>query len=224
MKQAKPQVVIPPAQVIMPHCDRERRTCIQVERTALHVKFIPLDVSTGLEVHLTTISSFSQRFNPMKEYPVEKACRLFLSYSQTIGATKEALGYLGQVISISEQEIKMATRKKQVTTEKSDAAKVVAKAAAKKPLASTKPVAGKATAGKTVAKPTTGKTAAVKDAPKRLSAAQMFQDLIMEGKLTDDAIFEEVKEAYGLDEKKRGYVKWYRNHLAKQGMNPPKAK
>ena len=29
---------------------------------------------------------------------------------------------------------------------------------------------------------------------------------------------------FGLDEKKRGYVKWYRNHLKKQGQNPPEAK
>jgi len=52
----------------------------------------------------------------------------------------------------------------------------------------------------------------------------MFQDLIMAGKLTDDQIFEKVQAEFGLDEKKRGYVKWYRNHLKKQGANPPEAK
>ena len=57
-----------------------------------------------------------------------------------------------------------------------------------------------------------------------MSAAQMFQDLIMAGKLTDDQIFEKVQAEFGLDEKKRGYVKWYRNHLKKQGQNPPEAK
>jgi predicted DsbA family dithiol-disulfide isomerase len=56
------------------------------------------------------------------------------------------------------------------------------------------------------------------------SAAQMFKDLIMEGKLTDDKIFEKVAAQFGLDEKKRGYVKWYRNDLRKKGMNPPEPK
>lgn len=59
---------------------------------------------------------------------------------------------------------------------------------------------------------------------KRYSAAQMFQDLIMEGKLTDAQIFTKVQEKFGLDDKKSGYVKWYRNHLKKNGQNPPEAK
>lgn len=59
---------------------------------------------------------------------------------------------------------------------------------------------------------------------KKMSAAQLFQSLIMAGKLTDDQIFAKVQEQFGLDEKKRGYVKWYRNHLKKTGANPPEAK
>jgi len=74
-----------------------------------------------------------------------------------------------------------------------------------------------AKAAKPAAKP-------VKAGEKKPSAAQMFQDLIMAGKLTDDQIFEKVQAEFGLDEKKRGYVKWYRNHLKKQGANPPEAK
>jgi len=52
----------------------------------------------------------------------------------------------------------------------------------------------------------------------------MFKDLIMEGKHTDDQIFAKVQAAYNLDEKKRSYVKWYRNALTKEGKNPPDAK
>jgi hypothetical protein len=189
------------ALAIMPCYDHQRRTCIQVERSAGLVKFIPLDVTLGLEVHSTSADSFDQRFTPMEGYPVEKACQLFVNYSQTLGATKEAMEYLGQVINVSKQELEMATTKKQVTAEKP----------------TTKPAAKKAAPVKTAAKP-------AKAGEKKPSAAQMFQDLIMAGKLTDDQIFEKVQVEFGLDEKKRGYVKWYRNHLKKQGANPPEAK
>ena len=58
----------------------------------------------------------------------------------------------------------------------------------------------------------------------RESAARLFQDLIMEGKLTDDQIFKRVQEKFGLDDSKRSYVAWYRNHLKKQGQTVPAAK
>ena len=186
---------------------------MQVERSGGQAKFIPLDVSEGLEVVTTSAESFDQRFAPMEGYPVEKACQLYLGYSQTIGATKEALGYLGQVINVSKQEFDMATTKKS------------AAAAATKPATTKAPA--KAAAKSTKTSPAKTKTSAKAPAAKgerRESAAQMFQDLIMAGKLTDDQIFAKVQEKFGLDEKKRGYVKWYRNHLRKQGMNPPEAK
>jgi len=230
------------APVIMPCHDHNRRTCIQVDRSAGLVKFIPLDIILGLEVHSTSADSFDQRFTPMEGYPVEKACQLFVNYSQTLGATKEAMEYLGQVINVSKQELEMATAKKQTTAEKPAAAKA-AKPAAKKPAAKTTEVkAGRRAVDPVVKKPA-AKTTEVKagrravdpvvkkpvskpakPGEKKPSAAQMFQDLIMAGKLTDDQIFEKVQAEFGLDEKKRGYVKWYRNHLKKQGQNPPEAK
>lgn len=208
------------AQAVMPCHDHNRRTCIQVDRSAGLVKFIPLDIILGLEVHSTSADSFDQRFTPMEGYPVEKACQLFVNYSQTLGATKEAMDYLGQVINVSKQELEMATTKKQTAAEKpaaAKAAKPVAKKAAAKP---TEVKAGRR-AVDPVVKPA---TKSVKPGEKKPSAAQMFQDLIMAGKLTDDQIFEKVQAEFGLDEKKRGYVKWYRNHLKKQGQNPPEAK
>jgi pyruvate/2-oxoglutarate dehydrogenase complex dihydrolipoamide acyltransferase (E2) component len=181
------------------------------------VKYIPLDVNEGLQVVTATANEFDQRYEPMVNYPAEKACQLFLNYSQTIGATKEALGYLGQIVNVSKQEADMATTKKTAAAEKA-----AAKPAAKK-AAPAKPVATKAAPAKAAAKPA-AKPAAKKDGEKKMSAAQMFQDLIMQGKLADDQIFEKVQAQFGLDEKKRGYTKWYRNHLKKQGMNPPEAK
>jgi sugar-specific transcriptional regulator TrmB len=199
---------------IMPCYDHQRRTCIQVERSAGLVKFIPLDISLGLEVHSTSADSFDQRFTPMEGYPVEKACQLFANYSQTLGATKEAMEYLGQVINVSKQELEMATTKKQAVAEKPPTKPAAKKAAPVKTAKAEKPAAK---AAKPAAKP-------AKAGEKKMSAAQMFQDLIMAGKLTDDQIFEKVQAEFGLDEKKRGYVKWYRNHLKKQGQNPPEAK
>jgi len=58
----------------------------------------------------------------------------------------------------------------------------------------------------------------------RESAAQMFKDLIMEGKKTDDQIFAAVKAKFNLDDKKRSYVAWYRNQLTKDGKKVPAAK
>ena len=210
------------ASAVMPCHDHNRRTCIQVDRSAGLVKFIPLDIILGLEVHSTSADSFDQRFTPMEGYPVEKACQLFVNYGQTLGATKEAMDYLGQVINVSKQELEMATTKKQTVAEKPAAAKAVkpvAKKAAAKP---TEVHAGRRAIDPVVKAKPAEKPA--KPGEKKMSAAQMFQDLIMAGKLTDDQIFEKVQAEFGLDEKKRGYVKWYRNHLKKQGQNPPEAK
>lgn len=209
---------------IMPCHDRERRTCIQVERLNGHVKFIPLDVSEGLQVHQTSADSFDQRFTPMVNYPVEKACQLFVNYSQSIGASKEALDFLGQIVNIPEQEFKMATAKKAAAP--AEEKKTPTRRATN---GKTEPAkAGRRTTDPVVKAPAKGaKVPAAKPTKpgeKKPSAAQMFQDLIMQGKLTDDQIFEKVQAEFGLDEKKRGYVKWYRNHLKKQGMNPPEAK
>lgn len=190
--------------------DLNRRTCIQVERSVAYVKFIPLSIELGLEVQSTSVDSFDQRYTPMEGYPVEKACQLFTSYSQTLGATKEAMEYLGRIINITKQEVEMATTKKRVSVEKAVAEKA---APAPKPT--------KVTASGKVKEPT---KATPKPEGKKQTAAQMFQDLILAGKLTDAQIFEKVQAEFGLDEKKRGYVGWYRNHLKKQGQNPPDAK
>ena len=213
------------APAIVPCHDHQRRTCIQVGRVNGHVKYIPLDVGVGLEVQTMSADVFDQRYQPMVNYPVEKACQLYLSYSQNIGATKEALDFLGQVVNVSKQEFEMATAKK-------TAAPADEKRATPRRATNGKPEPAKAgrRAVDPVVTPPKGKATKPVKAPaektgeKRESAAQMFQDLIMAGKLTDDQIFEKVQEKFGLDEKKRGYVKWYRNHLKKQGKNPPEPK
>lgn len=56
------------------------------------------------------------------------------------------------------------------------------------------------------------------------SASSRFQELIMEGKLTDEEIFSKVQQEFKLADNKRTYVAWYRNYLRKQGKNPPASK
>lgn len=65
------------------------------------------------------------------------------------------------------------------------------------------------------------KAKATANGEKKPTASALFRELIMEGKLTDDKIFETVQKRFGLDEKKRSYVAWYRNDLTKQGQKPP---
>jgi hypothetical protein len=197
--------------MIAPYWNRERRTCIVVERTTEVVKYIPLEVAIGLEVEQMKAAEFDRQYTLMVNYPEVKACRLYVDYSQTIGATKEALDFLGKLIEITDKEYKMATTKKNAAAVKSATTKASKPVEKETKTKATKPAPAKA------AKPT-------KSADKKPSAAQMFQDLIMAGKLTDDQIFEQVQAEFGLDEKKRAYVKWYRNNLRKQGKNPPDAK
>lgn len=214
------------APAIVPCHDHQRRTCIQVGRVNGHVKYIPLDVGVGLEVQTMSADVFDQRYQPMVNYPVEKACQLYLSYSQNIGATKEALDFLGQVVNVSKQEFEMATAKKTAAPaeEKRTASSRRATNGTKEPAKAGRRAVDPVVAPAKETKAKATKAPAEKTGEKRESAAQMFQDLIMAGKLTDDQIFEKVQEKFGLDEKKRGYVKWYRNHLKKQGKNPPEPK
>lgn len=199
----------------VPCMDRERRTCIAADRSDDVVKYIPLDIENGLVVLSMSTEEFDARYRPMLEYPIEKAASLYASYARTIGATQEAMSFLSSAVELSQKEIDMAVAKKKDTAKATEEKKAPAKAASKKAPAE-KPA-------KKTASPKAEKPAKESKAP-RETAAQMFQDLIMAGKLTDDQIFAKVQEKFGLDEKKKGYVKWYRNHLKKQGKNPPEPK
>lgn len=201
---------------IIPCCDKERRTCIQVERSKDDVKYIPLDVAEGLVVRKMSTPEFDRRYKPMVGYPPERACQLYVGYSRTIGASKEALEYLGRITEVSNQESDMATKKR--AAKKSESLVNKSKPSAK----STKALKAASKALPSVEKPT--RKSKIQSGEKKPTAAQMFQDLIMQGKLTDDQIFEQVKSEFGLDDKKRGYVSWYRNYLKKHGKNPPQPK
>ncbi len=101
----------------------------------------------------------------------------------------------------------MATTKKAASAAKKSAAP-------KKGAVAAKAAKGKAKAG-------TNGAATKERTPRGETAAAMFQSLIREGKLTDSEIFAKVQTKFGLDDKKRGYVAWYRNYLTKKGEKVP---
>ena len=210
--KAAPAPKQPVAQVC---CDHNRRTCILLERSESHVKYVALDVENGLDVTSADPRDFDRDYKPMVDYPVERAAKLYVEYSRGLGATEQVMRMLAKLTTVNQEDIEMAAKKK------------TARAAA--PVKTAKKATTK-TAGKTSTKP--AKAAKEKKAPgekkerapRGPTAASRFQDLIMEGKKTDDQIFAVVQKEFGLDDSKRSYVKWYRNYLTKQGKNPPAAK
>lgn len=83
---------------------------------------------------------------------------------------------------------------------------------------SVKPKTAPAAKAKPAEKPTTlkkGPSKAVNAEYK--SASKMFEALVLEQVLTDDEIFAAVQKKFGLDEKKRSYVGWWKSHLRREG-------
>lgn len=218
---------------VIPHTDRQRYTAIEVSRESGRVRHLILEPGKGVVLNTSSEQVFDLRFKPITGYPSDKAVNHFFEFAKRLGASEEAAECLSLMLPHHKETI-MATAKKKVAEEKKPVKKtttakepVVKKAAAKKapdgwPFdnATGKPLKGKA-APRPAEKPA---KPAAKAGEKKPSASAMFQELIMEGKLTDDQIFKKVQAAFGLDDKKRSYVTWYRNHLTKEGKNPPKAK
>lgn len=202
------------------HADHQRRTCIELDRDNEQVRFVALDVENGLNVGLAPPKEFDARFKPLADYPIGKAAQLYVEYARNLGATEQVMRALGKLTPVTHEDIEMATKKKAArvaTAPKTGAAK---KAPAKK--AATKK---EAPAKETKAvKKAPAKKAAGEKTGRGPTAASRFQELIMEGKKTDDQIFAVVQKEFGLDDSKKSYVKWYRNYLDKQGKKPPAAK
>ena len=201
-----------PSQV---YIDFNRKTCIEVLRAEGTVSYIPFETDDLIAIHEDTARSFDKRFKMLDGYPVERAAKLYLAYAANLGITRDALARLSHFAQIKEGEFVMAA----ATTKKEAPVKKVA--AKPEPLV---PKAKKEVAAPTPpAKPAKAEPAK-KDAPAakapRVSAAQRFKDLIMEGKLTDKQIFLKVQGEFNLDDAKSGYVAWYRNWLKKNTPGP----
>lgn len=223
--------------------DYYRHTCLELSRTETRVSYIPLGDGT-LDVREAGIDAFEEEFmHVMSDYPPAKAAQLYVQFALHLGATPAAMKALGNFVNVSKKEIEMATAKpvtggtakptpavkKAAGDAKTPPAAKKATVAAGKPAAAAKTApAAKTTAAKPEKAPKVTvekKPAAPKEKKERApTASSRFQELIMEGKLTDDAIFAAVKKEFGLSDDKRSYVAWYRNYLAKKGKNPPAAK
>lgn len=211
------------------YTDHEGRTCIKVGEMNGTVQYIPLSIIEGLEVVSIGVKSFKDRYRVLEGYPIERGCEMFATYAQKVGATEEAIKQLGQFTKLTKEVIAMATKRKAKINENPRRGENRGESTR---TAKAKRAAGKATeAGKPERKPaknTPAKKAPAKKAVgktgKYKSAAVMFRELIMKGRLTDDKIFEQVQKEFGLDDSKRSYVKWYRNDLIKKGENPPEGK
>ena len=222
--------------------DHNSHTCIELSRKFGRVSYIPLD-SAGLDVLLTDEKDFDKTYRPMTDYPVDKAARLYAEYAANIGGTKEAMQALANLTNLTSKDIEMATTKKAASSaakaEASAKARANSKTAKQKeetkapePKAPVKKVVTpKAPEPKAPAKPVAKKSTKTDTPPwegeekkPRVSASQMFKDLIMEGKLNDRQIFEKVQKAFELDDNKFSYVNWNYQDLVRKGMNPPELK
>lgn len=196
--------------------DHQRRTCLLVNHDGATAEYIPFSID-GFKICVESVNNFDQQYQPLSDYPPDRCAKLYASYARDLGATEEVLTYLGQITPLSQLEKEMAI-KKQATQEAVKETTAAKRAAAKSATKPATKAAAKKPATKAAAKPTET------SGERKPSAAQRFQELIMAGKMTDDQIFATVKAEFGLDDKKRGYVHWYRNYLTKQGKNPPAAK
>lgn len=148
----------------------------------------------GLHLTYAPRSTFDARYKPLEGYPVKKAFDTYKKFARDYGATQDVLDALGREVKLTQEDVDMAKKKMAARASGSNGHSNGAKNGARTPGA------------------------------KRETASAMFQQLIMEGKLNDDQIFSKVKSKFGLDDKKRSYVAWYRNHLKKGGKKPPAAK
>lgn len=196
--------------------DRQRRTVIAVAQEGPNVKFIPLSYEFGLQVELMPATEFRQLYEEVPDYPIERAAGLYVGYAHSIGASEEALEHLGRYVKLTAKDIEMAT-KTPAKTAKTPAAKKAAAPKAEKAPKATKAAAAPAKATKAPKEPKAEKA----KAPRAPSAASRFKELILEGKLSDDKIFEKVQKEFSLDDSKRSYVAWYRNDLTKKGLLAP---
>lgn len=173
------------------------KTCLAYERKDGHTLALQI-LESGLQVIAIPDIVFVRDYRFCEEHLVQRCAAIYAEFMQYLGATDEAIEVIKTFTKLKESEITMAK---------------AAKAKRTNPEVSPSSAKGKAKVEKE-------KKASV---PKEQTASKMFQDLIMAGKLTDEQIFAKVKADFGLDDKKRGYVAWYRNHLKKQGKNPPEA-
>lgn len=91
--------------------DKNSRTCLEVARSGMAVRYIPM-ANDGLTVLSLGQHDFDDRFQPITGYPVAKAARKFLEAADMFGADEKALDALAQVIKVpTELRVKILSRR-----------------------------------------------------------------------------------------------------------------
>lgn len=176
----------------------DNRTAIMLRRNESHVTLIPYSQG-GLAVDRMTVADFDRAYRPLSDYPIGRAVRLYIGFSEYVGATDEAVEEFKNLCDL-------------LPGEEASAREALAKNKCPRTVIKEIP-AGKHGVVKMKKQSKPGNT-----------AASMLKSLIMEGGRTKEEIFKKVQDVFGLSDNKISYVKWYWNRLKKEGMNPPELK
>lgn len=195
------------------YTDYSRRTCIAIAKKGKRVSCIQMAEGAPFELSDIDESVFDRRYTKrLDDYPVARASKLYVSFAVVLGGSTEALEELGRITPISNKELEMAAAKKAASAAEKPAP------AAKKSAKAVESAPAKKVAAKSAPTKAAAPVKSEKESAPRETAASMFQELLAMGKHTDAVIFEKVKAKFGLDDKKRSYVGWYRNYMRKQGV------
>jgi len=91
-----------------------------VDQDGLHIP----PSTDGFKVVSMGRSTFHATFKPVKDYPVEKAARLFVGQASFVGATKEALDILAEIVPVPAELMKRANERQSAREENLTKARV----------------------------------------------------------------------------------------------------
>lgn len=174
------------------------RTCVVLPNLDAGTKYfrvVTMDPS-GLHVKKFDPAVFDLEWKEIKSEDPTRPIRVYVEAARRYGATDEVVEEFSKLVTLTDED-------REAIRTKSGAARI-----------------GTSYTG---AKNMSGKNGGTGGGRGR-TVASAFQELIRQGKLTDDQIFAKVQAEFGLDDKKRSYVSWYRNYLRKKGENVPDAK
>ncbi|MES2200738.1 MAG: hypothetical protein V4498_00640 [candidate division FCPU426 bacterium] len=88
--------------------DASRRTCIMVRQAGSDVLHIPLVTGKPLRIMSTKEPAFNVLWKPIPDYPIEKAAKIMLRFTQDLGATKDVMEALSGVVKVSSAQREQA--------------------------------------------------------------------------------------------------------------------
>jgi hypothetical protein len=183
---------------ILPCCDYQGRTCLQLDRGVSTVTYMDLTsaASWGLHLQYMPKPNFDMRFKPLDgsggnaAFPIDKAVKTFVKFAKEYGATQDVLDWLGRVVKLTKEELDMAAKK----------SKASGSTSAKKPAAGAK-VAG----------------------PKKPGSGMRIRELLMKRVGTDE-ILKIIHKEFPGSKAKSSDVAWNKGKLKADGVKVPEPK